>query len=64
MINEFQKLLVIKTALGTAMTQKQQLFVSSNWQDLPQFLSTDEGKIALQTFVNDWSAQAKDDKQP
>lgn len=38
------------------MDKEQQLFTSSEWKNLPGFLRTDEGKLALQTFVSDWKA--------
>jgi hypothetical protein len=41
-------------AIGQAMTKDQQLFVSANWPGLAVWLATDEGKIALQTFIQDW----------
>lgn len=39
---------------GEAITEEQQQFVMSNWQTFVPFIQTEEGKIALQTFVEDW----------
>lgn len=41
-------------ALGAAMTLEQQAFVLANWRGLTDFLKTEEGKVAVQTFVGDW----------
>lgn len=43
--------------VGAAITLQQQDFVMANWKGLTDFLKTDEGKIALQTFVGDWEAK-------
>lgn len=47
-------LLDIYLSLGKALPLEQQLFVSANWQRLADWLRTEEGKIAAQTFVQDW----------
>jgi len=41
-------------AIGAALTEAQQLHVSANWPQLAAWLKTEEGRIALQTFVQDW----------
>jgi len=43
-------------AVGGALTTEQQLFVSANLQQLAAFLRSDVGRVALQTFVDDWRA--------
>ena len=45
--------------MGAALTQDQQLFVSANLSGFRAFVETEEGKIAVQTFVSDWMALAK-----
>lgn len=47
-------LLDIYLSLGKALTVEQQLFISAHWQHLADWLRTEEGKIAAQTFVDDW----------
>lgn len=39
---------------GEALSEDQQQFVLENWQTFVPFIQTEEGKIALQTFVEDW----------
>lgn len=46
-------------AVGRALPEDQQLFVSANWPELAQWLATDLGKLALQSFVNDWQESKK-----
>lgn len=46
----------VHAAVGAALTQPQQLHVSAHWPELAKWLGTDTGKIALQTFIEDWMA--------
>lgn len=50
--------------VGAALTHEQQMHVSAHLRALPAFLATEEGKIALQTFVGDWQASMKKAEQP
>lgn len=45
-------------AFTSALDAGQQQFVRANFKLLYKFLDTQEGKIAMQTFVNDWQACA------
>lgn len=47
---------------GRALSEQHQLFVSGNYPHVDKFLQSDEGKIAVQTFVQDWEAFTKFDK--
>lgn len=40
-------------AIYSATTREQQEFATANLQKLPELLATEEGKIALQTFIED-----------
>ena len=59
MIEVLNQLEALRLAMGQTLTKEQQLFVSAHWQELRTFLATDEGRIALQTFVDDWQTQTK-----
>ena len=37
----------------------QMMFIDANLAKLPEWLKTPEGKIAFQTFVQDWQASAR-----
>lgn len=41
-------------SVQAAITPDQQQFAQTNWQTFVPFIQTEEGKIALQTFVEDW----------
>jgi hypothetical protein len=43
-------------SVGTALTVEQQLHVSAHWPKLAEWLATENGRIALQTFIGDWMA--------
>lgn len=51
---EIDSLKKIYFSLGSAMTPHQQMFTSEHWKKLSYFLSTEEGQIALQTFISDF----------
>jgi len=50
----------IKPVVGAALNIHQQLFVSQNYQELLQFINTDEGRVATRNFVDAW----RKSKQP
>lgn len=41
------------------LTQEQQAHLVKHWQELPQWLGTEEGQIALKTLFADWLANCK-----
>ena len=43
-------------SVGQALTTDQQVYVSAHWPKLADWLATENGRIALQTFVSDWMA--------
>lgn len=54
-IQSVQDLSNLYEAIGKSLTVEQQLFVSANWKKLVPFLNSEEGQIAIQQFVTDWS---------
>lgn len=44
---------------GASLTIEQALFAKNNIHTLPAFFKTPEGRIAVQTFVQDWIASQK-----
>lgn len=47
---------------GASLTLEQIMFVKANFKALPEWLKTPEGKVAVQTFVQDWIAGATNEK--
>lgn len=47
------------TRAGAGLTLEQVLFVRDNFTKLPDFLGTPEGRVAVQTLVQDWQASFK-----
>lgn len=59
LLSDSQKRLIVElnngfVAVGGALPPDMQLFISENWKTLGKFLESEEGKMALQQFVNDW----------
>jgi hypothetical protein len=50
------QLAAMHLAVGKALPLSQQMHVSAHWPNLAAWLGTDTGKIAMQTFVQDWMA--------
>ena len=48
------------TTAGASLTLEQIMFVKANISALPEWLKTPEGKVAVQTFVQDWEASFKE----
>jgi len=48
------QLAALHAAVGAALTQPQQLHVSAHWPELAAWLGTETGKVAMQTFIQDW----------
>lgn len=49
----------MKAVIGQGLPIEQQLFISQYHGTLVQYLTTDVGKLAMQTFVADWEAGVK-----
>lgn len=47
---------LLQGAVGHALPLEQQLWVSAQYPQLPAFLASEEGRIAVQQFVADWKA--------
>ena len=47
------------TTAGASLALEQIMFVRNNFKELPEGLKTPEGKVAVQTFVQDWIAGAR-----
>lgn len=56
---DFEAIENFKSAIRGALPVEKQQFVSGNLHTLVDFLKTEEGKIALQTFVDDWESSKK-----
>jgi hypothetical protein len=54
LINASPQLAAFRSAVGTALNHQQQMHVSAQLANLAAWLGTDIGKIAMQTFVQDW----------
>ena len=54
-----QQLTKYLTTAGASLTLEQIMFVKDNFKGLPTWLETAEGKLAVQTFVQDWIAGVK-----
>lgn len=50
-----------KAAIGAALNQEGQIFVSQAWQGIPAFLETAEGKKAIAAFMDAWVAKIRAD---
>lgn len=50
---------LIRVALGSALPVDMQVFASTNWRDLARWVSCEDGRIAIQTFIGDWRANCK-----
>ena len=48
------QLAALHKAVGNALAHDHQMHVSAHWANLAAWLGTDTGKIAIQTFVQDW----------
>jgi len=57
--NDLNQLKNFDMTLTQAITPDQRQFMQTNWRALSPFLQTDEGKIALQTFISDMMAFAR-----
>lgn len=44
----------LRTTVGSAISKEQQIFLSANLLNLPDFIKTPEGVIAIQEFVVHW----------
>lgn len=47
-------------ALTNALPADMQQFMRANFKNMYKFLESEEGKVALQTFVSDWQSSLKD----
>lgn len=52
----FAKFVAEVPVLCADLTLEQKIFIDANLTKLPEWLKTPEGKIAFQTFVQDWQA--------
>lgn len=43
-----------QVAIGNALQHEQQMFVSANWREIDVFLSSEKGRLAVDTFVKEW----------
>ena len=62
-LSDSQKNLIVElnkgfVAVGEALPPDMQMFISDNWKTLGKFLASEEGKMALQQFVNDWKMKS------
>ena len=53
---DIQLLTHIRDVVGQALSKEEQAFASTHLLSGLEFLKTDEGKKALQSFVRDWRA--------
>lgn len=52
------------TTAGAGLTLEQILFVKAHFAKLPDFFATPEGRVAVQTLVQDWIDHVKRNTQP
>lgn len=66
-IREYDSLLKLKSdlgcAIGDATTKKQHEFIRANKGSILSFIQSDEGRIAVAQFVQDWEDCTKKSKK-
>jgi hypothetical protein len=58
-IQDIGRLYESKTAIGDALSGEDQNFVSDHYPDIVKFMRSDDGKKAINSFVNSWKLSIK-----
>lgn len=58
-ISDIGRLYEAKTAIGDALSGEDQNFVSEHYQDIAKFMRSDDGKAAINNFVDSWKCSKK-----